>query len=250
MKLSGKICVITGGASGIGRASALLFAHHGATVVVADLSESSVGEVARSAGGESIGIAADVSYAASMEALFDTVASRFGRLDVMVNNAGFGLRADITQTTAQDWDRLLAVNVTGVYHGCRLAIPLLRRSGGGVIVNTASVAGLVGVKDRAAYCATKGAVVAMTRAMALDHVKDGIRVNAVAPGTIDSPYFENIFAGAPDPAALRRTYEARQPMDRMGTPEEVAEGILWLASAESAFVTGTILTIDGGMTAQ
>lgn len=250
MPLNGKICIITGGASGIGRSSALLFAQQGATVAVADLSAEGAREVARAAGGASLGLGADVADAQSMEALFATVQERFGRLDVLVNNAGFGLRADITQTAPSDWDRLLAVNITGVFHGCRLAIPMLRRAGGGSIVNTASVAGLVGVRERAAYCGTKGAVVAMTRAMALDHVEDGIRINAVAPSTIDSPYFERIFAQAEDPAALRRSYAARQPMNRMGTPEEVAQAILWLASDEASFVTGTVLTVDGGMTAQ
>jgi NAD(P)-dependent dehydrogenase (short-subunit alcohol dehydrogenase family) len=250
MRLKDKICVVTGGGSGIGRAIALKFAAHGARVAVADISESAANECAREAGNGAIALRIDVTDEKSMNGMFGAVTNRFGRLDVLVNNAGFGLRADITQTSVEDWHRLLAVNMTGVFFGCKFGIEQMRRSGGGVVVNTASVAGLVGVRERAAYCATKGAIVAMTRAMALDHVSDGIRINAVAPSTIDSPYFETIFAAAADPAALRKEYEARQPMGRMGTPDEVADAVLWLASDESSFVTGTILTVDGGMTAQ
>lgn len=250
MKLQDKVCVITGGGSGIGRAAAALFAKEGASVVIADVSEAAGRAAAEALGAPAMAVPTDVSDEGSVERLFSAVMTAHGRIDVLVNNAGYGHRANITDTTLADWNRLFAVNVTGVYLGCKYGIERMREGGGGVIVNTASVAGLVGVHERAAYCATKGAVVAMTRAMALDHVGENIRINAVAPSTIDSPYFERIFAEAPDPAALRREYENRQPMGRMGTPEEIAEGILWLASGAASFVTGSIMTLDGGMLAQ
>lgn len=250
VRMNGKVCVVTGGASGIGRATAHLFAREGAKVVVADLAADAAHDCAREIGHGAIAIGTDVCDEASVADSLDQAVATFGRLDVLVNKAGLAFRGDITQTSLEDWARLLAVNLTGVFLGSKAAIGKMRVAGGGVIINTASVAGLVGVRERAAYCATKGGVVAMTRAMALDHVDDGIRINAVAPGTIDSPYFDSIFARAEDPAALRRQYENRQPMRRMGTPDEVARSILWLASDEASFVTGSVLVVDGGMTAQ
>lgn len=154
------------------------------------------------------------------------------------------------QTSEQDWVELMAVNVNGVFHGCKHVIPIMRKQGGGVIVNTASTVSLVGIRDRAAYCASKGAVASLTKAMALDHVRDQIRVNCVAPGTIESPYFAAMFATMPDPASARRELERRQAMNRMGKPEEVAHAMLYLACDESSFVTGTVLVVDGGWTAQ
>jgi NAD(P)-dependent dehydrogenase (short-subunit alcohol dehydrogenase family) len=144
----------------------------------------------------------------------------------------------------------MAVNVNGVFFGCKYAIPAMRAAGGGSIVNTASVVAAVGIRDRAAYCASKGAVAALTRAMALDHVGDKIRINAIAPGTIDSPYFQDMFAKSPRAAELRRELESRQAMNRLGQPEEIANGMLFLASDEASFMTGAVLTVDGGMTAQ
>lgn len=168
----------------------------------------------------------------------------------MVNNAGYGIAGTVVDTAEADWAELMAVNVNGVYYGCKYAIPMMRDQGGGVIVNTASVVASVGIRNRAAYCASKGAVAALTRAMALDHVGDNIRVNCVAPGTIDSPYFAEILHKSGRAAELRRELEARQAMNRLGKPEEIANGILYLACDESSFVTGTMLTVDGGMTAQ
>ncbi len=174
----------------------------------------------------------------------------FGRLDVLVNNAGFGITGSVVETDEADWDRLMAVNLNGVFYGCKYAIPIMRDQGGGVIVNTASVVATVGIRDRAAYCASKGAVAALTRAMALDHVAEGIRVNCIAPGTIDSPYFKEILAKSERPEALRRGLEQRQAMNRLGTPEEIARGMLYLACDDSSFVTGSMLSVDGGMSAQ
>jgi meso-butanediol dehydrogenase/(S,S)-butanediol dehydrogenase/diacetyl reductase len=174
----------------------------------------------------------------------------FGRLDVLVNNAGYGFAGTVVDTDEEAWDDLMAVNVRGVYLCSKHAIPAMAKNGGGAIVNTASVVAAVGIRNRAAYCASKGAVAALTRAIAIDHVAEGIRCNAVAPGTIDTPYFDEILRKSPVAADSRKALEARQLLGRLGTPEEIAAGILFLASDESRFATGTILTIDGGMTAQ
>ncbi len=253
MRLTGKVCVITGAGSGIGRAAAVLFAAEGARVVAADLSPRAAEETVRAmreARGEARAVEVDVSSAASVQRMFADVLEAYGRLDVLVNNAGYGFAATVEETDEAAWDRLMAVNLKGVYLGCKYAIPLMRRQGGGVIVNTASVVAMVGIEDRAAYCASKGGVVALTRAMALDHVRDGIRINCIAPGTIDTPYFSEIFARSPDPAALRKELEERHPMGRLGRAEEIAYAMLYLASEESSFVTGSVLVVDGGWTAR
>lgn len=250
MRLRDKICIITGGASGIGRATSLIFAREGATVIVADKSEAAAQAVAEQAGGGAFALAADVSKSADVRRMIDTVVARCGRLDALVNNAGYGIPGDVTQTSEDDWNALMAVNVNGVFLGCKYAIPQMRKQGGGAIVNTASIVANVGIRDRAAYCASKGAVAALTRAMALDHVADNIRINAIAPGTIDSPYFQEMFAKSPRAAEMRRELEARQAMNRLGRPEEIANGILFLASDEASFVTGSVMMVDGGMTAQ
>ena len=250
MRLQGKICIITGGGSGIGRAACLLFAREGGTVVVADKSASAAEQVAASAGNGAISIEVDVAESASVKTMIETTIGKFGRLDVLVNNAGYGFTGNVVETDEDAWNKLMQVNVNGVFFGCKYAIPEMAKRGGGSIVNTASVVSIVGIRDRAAYCASKGAVAALTRAMALDHVGDNIRVNAVCPGTIDSPYFQEIFAKSPQAAELRRQLESRQAMNRLGQPEEIANGMLFLASDESSFMTGSLLTIDGGMTAQ
>ncbi|GAC1327349.1 MAG: SDR family oxidoreductase [Beijerinckiaceae bacterium] len=250
MRLQNKICIITGGGSGIGRAACHVFAREGAVVVVADRSVPAANEVATAAGHGAVAMEVDVADSASVKRMIDATAARFGRLDVLVNNAGYGITGDVTETDEAEWNKLMAVNVNGVFFGCKFAIPEMKAGGGGSIINTASVVAAVGIRDRAAYCASKGAVTALTRAMALDHVKDNIRVNAVSPGTIDSPYFQDMFAKSPRAAELRRELESRQAMNRLGQPEEIANGMLFLASDEASFMTGAVLTIDGGMTAQ
>lgn len=250
MRLKDKICIVTGGGSGIGRAASLLFAREGARVVVADKVPEAAKEVAAQAGNGAIALTVDVADSGSVRNMIESTVRQFGRIDVLVNNAGYGIRGDVVQTSEQDWGKLMAVNVNGVFHGCKHVIPVMRKQGGGVIVNTASTVSLIGIRDRAAYCASKGAVASLTKAMALDHVQDQIRVNCVAPGTIESPYFAEMFAKLPDPTSARRELEQRQAMNRMGKPEEVAYAMLFLACDESSFVTGTILTVDGGWTAQ
>jgi 2-keto-3-deoxy-L-fuconate dehydrogenase len=169
-----------------------------------------------------------------------------GRLDVLVNVAGIGSTTNTPDTSLETWERVFAVNVTGTFLCCKHAIPALASSGGGTIVNVSSVAGLVGLRNRAAYCASKGAVIAFTRALAIDHAADGIRVNAVCPGTIETPWVRRLVDDAGESLDALR---ARQLLGRLGTPEEIADAILYLASEAAAFLTGTLLTVDGGLTA-
>jgi NAD(P)-dependent dehydrogenase (short-subunit alcohol dehydrogenase family) len=249
-RLKDKVCLITGGGSGIGRATCELFAREGAKVVVADKLLSAARVVAALIGEAAIAIEVDVAQSASVRSMIDATIRDLGRLDVLINNAGYGIPGSVVETSEDDWDKLMAVNVNGVFFGCKYAIPVMKQQGGGVIVNTASIVANVGIRNRAAYCASKGAVAALTRAMALDHVNDNIRVNCVAPGTVDSPYFEDIIRKSERPQELRRELEARQAMNRLGRPEEIANAFLFLASDESSFSTGSMLIVDGGMTAQ
>ena len=253
MKLAGKIAVVTGAGSGIGHETATLFAGEGATVIVADrdgkAADRVAGEIA-GAGRKASAATVDVTREAEVKALIENAAKDHGRLDILVNNAGYGFAGTVVTTSEKDWDALMAVNVKGVFFGCKYAIPIMERQGGGVVVNTASTVANVGIADRAAYVASKGAVAALTRAMAIDHVAANIRVNCVAPGTIESPYFAEIFARAANPAELRRELEQRQAMERLGKPLEIARAILFLASDDSSFCTGTTLVVDGGWTAR
>lgn len=253
MKLKNKISIVTGGGSGIGRETCQLFAQEGACVIVADRDMSSAKRVAEDilkAGGKAEALAVDVTKSADIKSMIDHAVSGHGRLDILVNNAGYGIAGTVVDTSEEDWNALMAVNVNGVYLGCKYAIPVMEKQGGGVIVNTASTVARVGITNRAAYVASKGAVGALTRAMALDHVGSNIRINAVGPGTIESPYFDEIFARAADPVALRKGLEARQPMNRLGKPIEIAKAILFLASDDASFCTGTTLFADGGWTAR
>jgi meso-butanediol dehydrogenase/(S,S)-butanediol dehydrogenase/diacetyl reductase len=252
MKLAGKIAIITGGGSGIGHEAAKLFAAEGAVVIVADRDGAAAERVAaeiKSNSGKATAHTIDVSKEAEIKAMIDRVVADHGRLDILVNNAGFGFAGTVVTTSEADWDALMAVNVKGVFFGCKYAVPVMEKQGGGVIVNTASAVANVGITDRAAYVASKGAVAALTRAMAIDHVAAKIRINCVAPGTIESPYFAKILSG-PDGAELRRGLEQRQAMERLGQPVEIARAMLFLASDESSFCTGTTLVADGGWTAR
>lgn len=253
MRLENKIVIVTGGGSGIGRAVCDLFAAEGADLMIADKNAAAAEDAAaaaRATGRRAEAMAVDVAESVDIRRMIDDTVSAFGRIDVLVNNAGYGITGSVVETDEADWDALIAVNLRGVYLGCKYVIPVMRQQGGGVIVNTASVVAAIGIRDRAAYVASKGAVAALTRAMALDHVGDGVRINAVAPGTIETAYFDEMFANSSDPGGLRSSLEARHPMNRLGTPMEVAYAMLYLASDESGFSTGSVLTVDGGMSAQ
>lgn len=249
MQLSGKTAIITGAGAGIGEAAALLFAENGAEVAIIDRELERAADVAARIGASALPLAADVSQATEVEAAVTAVLERFGKIDILVNNAGYGIRGSVIDTAEADWDALMAVNVKGVYLVSRAVIPHMAAQGRGAIVHIASNAALVGLADRAAYVASKGAVAALTRAMALDHVGQGIRVNAVAPGTTWSSYFDKMIATHADPEGFVAALNARAPMNRTAQPAEIAEAILWLASDRASFATGSILTVDGGMTA-
>jgi 2-keto-3-deoxy-L-fuconate dehydrogenase len=243
VRLEGKVAVVTGAASGIGAAIAARFAAEGARVVGGDIDEQAL----RASAGDSITcVAVDVADEDSVANLIHE-AERLAPVDVLVNVAGIGSTTTAPDTPVDLWDRVFAVNARGTFLCCKHAIPAMASRRRGSIVNIASVAALVGFRNRAAYCASKGAVLALTRALALDHVADGIRVNCVCPGTIDSPWVRRLVQDAGESLDDLR---ARQPMGRLGTPEEVAEAALYLAEDGAGFVTGSTLTIDGGITAQ
>ena len=253
MRLQGKVCIVTGGGSGLGRVTCLLFALEEAKVAVADRDAAAAERTASEAaelGAETLALAVDVARSADCERMVEATVERFGALDVLVNNAGYGITGDVVDTSEEDWDALMATNLKGVFLCSKYAIPAMRRRGGGAIVNIASSVSTVGIADRAAYVASKGGVLALTRAMALDHVGDNIRVNCVAPGTMASPYYDEMLRRAGDSEAMRRELEDRQVMRRLGRPEEVAYAVLYLACDESSFCTGSMVTADGGMTAR
>jgi NAD(P)-dependent dehydrogenase (short-subunit alcohol dehydrogenase family) len=251
MRLTDKVTLITGAGSGIGQAMARLFAQEGSAVFAADLDEGAARETVRQIDHEnSQAFGADVSRTEDVRRMVDACLRRFGRIDVLCNNAGIGSTQTIVDTPEEVWDRVFEVNVRGTYLCCKYVIPHMIEAGGGVIVNIASVAGLIGLKNRAAYCASKGALVTLTKAVAVDHVSQNVRCNCICPGTVDSPWVQRLLGAAPDPAAERAALVARQPMGRLGTPEEVARAALYLASDDAAFVTGSALVIDGGLTAQ
>lgn len=249
MRLANKVALITGGASGIGRATAALFAHEGAAVVISDRDGAEAERAAREIGPGAMAVEMDVSRAAQVAAGVEAAVARHGRIDILVNNAGYGVRGSVVETDEEAWDALMAANLKGVFLCAKAVIPLMERQGGGVIVNTGSYTASAAIRDRAAYVASKGGVVALSRAMALDHIDQNIRVNCIAPGTILSPYFDRMLAAAPDPEAMRRDLDGRAPIGRMGRPDEIAKAILFLASDDSTFVVGSVLTADGGTTA-
>lgn len=248
-RFHGKVVLVTGAGSGIGRATALAFAREGGAVAVADVSagkaQAVAGEAA-AAGGRALPVACDVSSAEDCARAVRETETGLGPLDVLVNNAGIGATGTVLTTDEATWERLMAVNVRGTFLMSRAALAVMVPRRRGVIVNAGSIASLRAVADRAAYVTTKFAVVGLTKAMALDHVGDGIRVNAVCPGTTMTPWIDERLKEAPDPDAAMKVLVARQPMGRLGTAEEMAAAYLFLASDESAFTTGATLVVDGG----
>ncbi|MDE2488183.1 MAG: glucose 1-dehydrogenase [Alphaproteobacteria bacterium] len=258
-RVQGKVAIVTGGASGIGRGCAEKLAAEGAVVVVSDMQDHKGEEVVQaiaSAGGQASYLHQDVTDEAAWEDLIGKVRAKHGRLDILVNNAGIGLGGSVLDMSLADFRRQTAVNVDGVFLGCKHAIPLMRQGGGGSIVNMSSVAGLKGSPMLAGYCATKGAVRLFTKAVALEcaAAKDGIRVNSVHPGIIETPIWLTVIpgggaaaAGQNAPPDLDAMSQMAVPLGVKGYPEDIANGVLWLASDESRYVTGAELVIDGGL---
>ena len=250
-RLDGKIALITGAGSGIGRASALTFAREGAKVAVADKLVDGGRETVRmveAAGGTASFIEVDVSDAASVEAMVNATVETYGRIDCAYNNAGIEGQVAPTDSYADDmFDRVIAVNLTGVWLCMKYEIPRLLEHGGGAIVNTASGAGLIGVAGLSAYVASKHGVIGLTKTAALEYAKSGIRVNAVCPGLIQTPMVERLTADQPQ---LGEALVAMEPVGRTGRPEEIAESVVWLCSDAASFVTGHAMSVDGGFVAQ
>jgi len=239
-EFSNLVAIVTGGASGIGAAVVRRLHEGGATVAVFDLNVSNVSP-------DTFGVQTNVSDDESVRAAVAAVVEKFGRIDIVVNNAGIGAQGDVVANDDDEWHRVWDINVVGMARVSRAALPHLRVSPAAAIVNLSSVVATAGVPQRVLYSATKGAVLSMTRAMAADHLRDGIRVNAVNPGTTDTPWIDTLLAKTGDPVSERAALEARQPHGRLVSPDEIAHAVAYLASPRSGSTTGTSIAVDGGM---
>jgi len=246
-----KVVLVTGAGSGIGRACALGFAKDGCTVVIADQDEMhgiQTAHMVEAVGGYAHFIRCDIAQVNEVQHLMESIVGRFGRLDVAVNNAGVeGVKASITECTLQDWERVMAVNLRGTWLCMKYQIPIMKRQGGGVIVNCSSIAGMVGFPDMPAYTASKHGVVGLTQTAALECARSHIRINAVCPGVIQTAMVDRYVNGD---ERVRRSLAESEPMGRLGNPSEVADAVYWLASDRATFVTGVALPVDGGWLAQ
>jgi NAD(P)-dependent dehydrogenase (short-subunit alcohol dehydrogenase family) len=253
MRLEGKSGVVTGGASGLGREVVLAMTREGAKIVIfdlnADLGERVV-EEARSGGGEAVFRRGDVTNEADIKAAIQQCRDRFGTFNIIHNNAGIQVEAPLHETTTEQWDAVNNVNLKGVFFGCKYAVIAMRETGGGSIVNTASILAITGDPFLPAYTATKTGVLGFTRAIAVDYARDNIRCNAVCPGDMETPMIEKYFNATPDPAAARKEMESAYPGGRIAHPREVAQAVLFLASDEASFVSGTHILVDGALTAK
>jgi NAD(P)-dependent dehydrogenase (short-subunit alcohol dehydrogenase family) len=246
--LEGSVAIVTGAAGGIGSAVLRQLREAGAAVVAEDIDPAVEG---LGAGDDGVApLQGDAADAQTARRAVELALSRFGRLDVVVNNAGRFLLKPIVDTTDDEWDGLMATNVRSVFVHCRAALPQLVAAGAGAIVNVSSISGVIGLPAQGAYCATKGAIAQITRQLAIEHASDGVRVNAVAPGAVDTKFVDEALAGAPDRAAARGDIGASHPLGRMATPEEIARVMVFLASPQSSFMTGAVVMADGGFTAQ
>ena len=251
-RLKDKVALITGAASGIGRAAALRFAMEGARVVVADIQDTMGEDTAttiRAAGGDATFVHADVSRAADAEAMVEAAVARFSRLDILFNNAGVGKHIPFEALTEAEWDRIVDINLRGVFLGCRYGVPALRRAGGGAILNTASQSGLQGHPNNQAYCAAKAGVINFTRSLAKDLARHNIRVNAICPGGTDTPILRGYIPAGESPDYVARMLAPRTPFGRLARPEEIAAAALFLVSDDASFISGVALPVDGAASA-
>lgn len=250
-KLEGKVSLITGAGSGIGRSTAILFAKEGSKVVVADYAVEGgkkTVDLIKKDGGEAIFVEADVSKSADVQKAIANTVDKYGKLDVLYNNAGIaGAMAPIAESTEENFDKVISINLRGVFLGMKYGIAQMLKQGGGVIISTASVAGLIGFPNITAYCASKGGVVQLTKTAALEYATNNIRINCVCPGVIWTPMVDALTGGTEEGKAA---FTATEPVGRMGKPEEIAQAVLFLASDDASFVTGIPFPVDGGYTAQ
>jgi len=252
MDLAGKVAIVTGGGAGIGRAAAIAIADAGARTIVADVdphaAQGVAAEIIRSKG-RALGLAVDVSSADDVSAMTRTAVEEFGGVDLLYNNAAIQINGSVTDLEEADWDRTFAVNVKGIFLCSRACIPHMMAKGGGAIVNAASVLGMASQKRVAAYAASKGAVIALTRSMAVDHAGDGIRVNCICPGSVDTPLLRRNAEAAGDADTVLKRWGSAHPIGRIGQPIEIARLVVFLMSDEASFITGASYVIDGGLTA-
>jgi len=253
MRLQNKVSLITGAASGIGKATAILFAKEGAKVAAADINveggEQTVEKI-KDNGGEAIFVKADVTKDVDIKKLVEKTIQTYGKIDIVCNIAGIITLGKITTLTEEDWDKCMAVNVKGIFLVCRHVIPEMARQGGGSIINVSSGAGIIGSPNSAVYCASKGAVLNLSKAMAIDHAHENIRVNAICPGVTDTPANDMVVAASDNPEKARKETDKVILLGRIADPQEIAYGMLFLASDESSYVTGSALVVDGGITAR
>jgi NAD(P)-dependent dehydrogenase (short-subunit alcohol dehydrogenase family) len=251
MELDGKVAIVTGAASGIGAAIVRLFLEAGARVVAVDLRDPAApAELFTRFPDRLRGSAGDVAQEATATAYVRTALEAFGRIDVMINNAGLAVVKPIAEHTPEEWDRVMGVNAKSIYWSARAVIPVMRRQGGGLFLNTGSISSVVGLPNQGAYGPAKGAVIQITRQMAVDYAADNVRVNAVCPGTVDTPLVRQAAVDSGDPEGFMARLQAGHPLGRIAQPEEIAQFFLFLASDRARFFTGAVLMIDGGFTAQ
>jgi len=251
MRLNNKVALVTGAASGIGRATAKVFSKEGSAVCLVDIDvrngETALREI-QNQGGKAIYVKADVANSKEVQKSVDQAISEFGNIDILVNNAAIAIKKDVTELQEQEWDRVINVNLKSIYLYSYYVIPKMIAKGGGVILNMSSITGLVAVRQLPAYCASKAGIIGLTRALALDHAKQGIRVNCICPSGIETSQMEWYFQQAEDPELERQRVIDLHPVGRMADPTEVANLLLYLASDEASFITGAVHTIDGGYT--
>ncbi|HER25086.1 MAG TPA: glucose 1-dehydrogenase [Candidatus Atribacteria bacterium] len=250
MSFEDKVVIVTGAAVGIGKATVIAFAEKGAKVVVADIDVEKGKQTSSFIGGDAFFIELNVADRKSVNNMVKDVMNRFGRVDILVNNAGIYYQGDVIETTEEEWDKVMAVNLKGMYLCSHYVIPVMLERGSGVVVNVASEAGLVGIADQVAYNVSKAGVISLTKSMAVDFAQKGVRVNAVCPGTTETPLVKNALKRSKNPENERRKLEECRPLNRLGRPEEIAAAILAMASDHLGYATGSVLSIDGGYTAK
>jgi NAD(P)-dependent dehydrogenase (short-subunit alcohol dehydrogenase family) len=248
VEFSNKVAIVTGAGSGIGAEVVRLLREQGARVVAVDLRPGDVEESGTA--GKLVRLTGDVALESTAEAYAKTAIEAFGRVDVMINNAGVPLQRALHETTPDEWDRTLDVNVKSIYWSARVVIPIMKRQGAGLFLNTGSISSVVGIEGQGAYAASKGAVIQLTRQMAIEYARDGIRANAVCPGTVDTPLLHTAAAQMPDPAAFLKGLADAHPIGRIASAEEIARFVVFLSSDHARFINGAVLMIDGGYTAK